>query len=300
MSVKRAISLSLIAGSLVLAGCGTNQSTITSESETGSAGATASASPTPTPTPTPTQDPTALKPGTNHSYAASKYVYKAKDVHNWLHGEKTEAANYPKKKKIAFLTFDDGPTNITPEVLKELKKAGVPATFFVIAGELGVESPKGDKRLQKTIAEGHSVCIHTYSHQCSQLYPGRQANAKNIKKDYNKAVASVRKVLGDDYKVHGHRYPGGHGWRNMEASDKMLKAKGSYWIDWNSENGDGTDSAYSTGAGRAQRAMSTLTDSPNVAVILMHDYRDNTATADSIAPMVKQLKKRGYEFGVIN
>ena len=86
----------------------------------------------------------------------------------------------------------------------------------------------------------------------------------------------------------------------MGAADKALEKKGSYWIDWNSENGDGTDSASSTGEGRAKQALSTLTDSPNVAVILMHDFQDNDATAEGIAPLVKELKKRGYEFGVIN
>ena len=299
MSVKRAIFSSVVVGTLVLSGCGSNGSETTSGDGQGAQTTSAGPESTPTPTPTPTPDPTELKPGTNHSYEAAEYAYEAKDVHNWLHGEKTQAANYP-EKKIAFLTFDDGPTNITPKVLEELKKAGAPATFFVIAGELGVEGPGGDKHLKQTIEDGNSVCIHTYSHKYSYLYPGRRANAEHIEKDYDRALKSVRNVLGEEYEVHGHRYPGGHGWRKMGAADKALEKKSSYWIDWNSENGDGTDSASSTGEGRAKRALSTLSDSPNVAVILMHDFRDNDVTAEGIAPLVKELKKRGYEFGVIN
>ncbi|WAL40443.1 polysaccharide deacetylase family protein [Brevibacterium sp. BRM-1] len=244
-------------------------------------------------------DSAALKPGTNHSAAADGYAYPAKDVHDWLWGRKAKSPTYP-KKKLAFLTFDDGPTNSTPRTLKELKKAGVPASFFIIGGDKGLGRPKSAGYLKDEIAQGNSVCIHSYTHSFPLLYPGRTASPKAIVKDYTKTVSAVRDVLGEDYRVGCQRYPGGHGWNGMKPADRAMQKKGAWWIDWNSENGDGTDTASSTGAGRAKQALSTLGSNPRVAVILMHDYKDNDATIESIAPLVKALKKKGYDFGVMS
>lgn len=86
--------------------------------------------PPPPPAP-PTPEPTERVQGSNHSHEASRYAFPAKDVHNWLVKGK-EASNYP-TRKIAFLTFDDGPNNgTTPLVLDILKKKKVRATFFYI------------------------------------------------------------------------------------------------------------------------------------------------------------------------
>lgn len=302
----RAMSWGCAAAALLtVAACGTPPDPATQAAPSASATrpaasarATPGASATPEPTPTPTALPTTLKAGTNHSEAAAAYVHPAKDVHDWIHGAKEKSPTYP-TQKVAFLTFDDGPTSSTPQVLDELKKAGVHASFYIIAGPQGLE--KADPAiLKRTVAEGHAVCIHTYSHNYKLLYPGGKASAENIVADYDKAVAAVKKVLGDDYNVHCHRYPGGHGWKAMEASDKALEAKQSYYLDWNSENGDGTNSAPGTGEGRAARAMSTLGSSPNVAVVLMHDYTGSDITVASIAPLVKSLKEKGYTFGVMD
>ncbi|GAB3623492.1 polysaccharide deacetylase family protein [Mariniluteicoccus endophyticus] len=303
--MKRPVILTA-AATLALAGCGTpppentaapSASASASKQASQKPSATPSAAPTPTASPTPAGS-TELKSGANHNERAAAYAYPANDVHDWLHGAKEKSPTYPKDKKVAFLTFDDGPTTSTPKVLDALKEAGVPASFYIIAGPQGLE--KSDPAiLKRTIAEGHAVCIHTYSHSYKTLYPGNRASADNIVADYDKAVASVRKVLGDGYSSKCQRYPGGHGWKAMEASDKAMQAKDVWYLDWNSENGDGTDSAPGSGEGRAARAMSTLGSGPNVAVVLMHDYQGSDITVASVAPLVQQLKAKGYEFGII-
>ena len=61
------------------------------------------------------------------------------------------------------LTFDDGPYKYTGQVLDMLKKAGMPATFFVNGKNWGdIESPEGTALIKRTIAEGHQVASHTY------------------------------------------------------------------------------------------------------------------------------------------
>lgn len=251
-------------------------------------------------TPTPTRDEHALAPGTNHSWAATPYTYRAADVHDWLHGAKQASPTYPHTQKIAFLTFDDGPTNTTPNVLAELARLQVPASFFVISGPKGLGRPGSADLLQQEIAQGHSVCIHSYSHDYDELYPNRVADPAAIVADHDRAVTAIREVLGPDFSAHCQRYPGGHGWKGTAASDELLRAQGVYWLDWNSDNADGATPDPGTGPGRAQRVLARLENNPQVAVILMHDFRDNQATVESIEPVVTELRSRGYTFGVLD
>ncbi|WP_261376973.1 polysaccharide deacetylase family protein [Flavobacterium anhuiense] len=64
-----------------------------------------------------------------------------------------------KEKKIA-LTFDDGPSIYTLEVLELLKKYNVKATFFCIGKNIETHP----EIIQKVISEGHLVGNHSYSH----------------------------------------------------------------------------------------------------------------------------------------
>ncbi|MFV8332751.1 polysaccharide deacetylase family protein [Flavobacterium sp. GSP14] len=66
-----------------------------------------------------------------------------------------------KKDKTVYLTFDDGPIpEITPWVLKELKKHQVHATFFCIGNNI----EKNPEIFQTIISEGHTIGNHTYNH----------------------------------------------------------------------------------------------------------------------------------------
>jgi peptidoglycan/xylan/chitin deacetylase (PgdA/CDA1 family) len=59
------------------------------------------------------------------------------------------------------LTFDDGPSPHTPEILDLLREHHVHGTFFVLG-----ESVEGrEEILARTLAEGHEVGNHTFSHQ---------------------------------------------------------------------------------------------------------------------------------------
>lgn len=81
--------------------------------------------------------------------------------------------------KTIYLTFDDGPSDRTDEVLKILDEKGVKATFFVI----GREDETSIQRIKKAAAAGHTIGMHSYSH------------------DYEKIYASVEDFLDDFYKL---------------------------------------------------------------------------------------------------
>ena len=62
---------------------------------------------------------------------------------------------------LVALSFDDGPGPQTPDILDLLRVHGARATFFVLG-----ESVEGrEEILARTIAEGHEIGNHTFSHQ---------------------------------------------------------------------------------------------------------------------------------------
>lgn len=63
-------------------------------------------------------------------------------------------------EQVVALTFDDGPSEYTPEVLALLEKHNVKATFFCIGQQL----EKHPGMAEKIIAAGHSIGNHSYSH----------------------------------------------------------------------------------------------------------------------------------------
>ena len=82
------------------------------------------------------------------------------------------------KQKIAYLTFDDGPTlKATPKILDILKEEDVVATFFVV-GKHVKETPELVKRAYD---EGHFITNHGYNHNNSKLYKNDDSFINEIK-----------------------------------------------------------------------------------------------------------------------
>lgn len=230
--------------------------------------------------------------GKNHNADAEAYVYSGKDVHTWLTGGGGPG------HKVAFMTFDDGPNKtLTPLFLDKLRELGVPATFFVIAKLL----PDFAESSKRAIAEGHAICLHSYSHDFRKLYPGGVASAQAVAADFDQAMATARQALGSDFKTQGYRYPGGHmSWKRMKPADEVLAQRDAWWIDWNAMSGDADRARPSTAEGMVRLMASTLTQNPQVAVVLNHDA-DPTGrlTLQALPGMVNWLRSKGYSFGII-
>jgi peptidoglycan/xylan/chitin deacetylase (PgdA/CDA1 family) len=252
-------------------------------------------SPTPSETTSaPVVPPDQLIPGSNHIGAAADYSYSAKTVQRWISGKKK-----PPKKKLVFLTFDDGPNHkTTPIILDALAKGDARATFFVV-GSVIDDAPE---MLQKEIDGGNSIALHSWSHDYSKLYPGRVADPKRIEKEYLDTLAKVQEVLGKDFDTEGWRYPGGHmSWRNMAAADERLAAHGVSWLDWNADTADSapTSRRPTTVEAMVRNATMPIRAEQRVAVVLGHDTPDKTLTAKSVPAIIKAYEKAGYTFGII-
>ena len=229
------------------------------------------------------------------SYESDLYADNAKEIENMIN-----KWNYLREdgKKIAYLTFDDGPsTEVTQEILETLKSNNVKATFFVLGSN--VEKSNIQKELLKEIViEGHAIGNHGYCHNYSILYPSRVANPTVVINDMKKSEDAMKSVLGDDFRTSVIRLPGGHMSWNTKALDPLLKENGYSCIDWNALNGDaeGNDRTVEQLVNRLKGTIRDLAGNDDVLVILMHDTNAKKTTAQSLQEVIDYLKSLGYEF----
>lgn len=119
-----------------------------------------------------------------------------------MNGRKNIENIYHSETKRAFLTFDDGPSTVTPTILEVLKQENVKASFFVLGSRVEA-MPDIIKRIYE---EGHYIANHGYSHTYSAIYSSPQA----VLDEYNKCNEAVKKAIGkQEYNSHLFRFPGG-------------------------------------------------------------------------------------------
>lgn len=220
----------------------------------------------------------------NHLPQADSYTYSAEAVIEAMFGGAPLTDG-----KVAFLTYDDGPsTESTAALLDALKEAGAPATFFMLGESINEETRP---LLERTLTEGHGVALHSYNHQYHLLYPDGVADPAEI---VNQAVAArdALRALFPAMNARLWRYPGGHmSWNNVEAADAGLAELGIRWIDWNSTNGDAeapsNQPADSAGQLSFIHSGWEAYGSPSAMVILMHDRPEKEVTRASVQAIVQ-------------
>lgn len=201
-------------------------------------------------------------------------------------------------KKIAYLTFDDGPSiETTPKILETLRNNEIKATFFVLGSN--VEKSDTQKELLKEmVKEGHAIGNHGYCHNYSILYPGRVADTTAFINDMEKSENVMKSVLGDDFSTKVIRFPGGHMSWKAGNLDPVLEQHGYTYIDWNVLNGDaeGNGKTVEQLINRLKETITNLCGNDDVLVVLMHDTDAKPTTAESLQQSIDYLKSLGYEF----
>lgn len=198
---------------------------------------------------------------------------------------------YSSDKKRAFLTFDDGPSDVTPIILDTLKQENIKATFFVL-GQRVEQKPDMVKRMYD---EGHFIANHGYSHVYDSIYSSKEA----VLDEFNKCNIAVQNAIGDnEYNSHLFRFPGGsiggkYSELKLQAKD-LLKQNGIESVDWNALNGDAETNDL-TPEFELERLQGTV-QGKNSVVILMHDSPLKKVTAESLSQLIGYLRNEGYEF----
>lgn len=236
----------------------------------------------------PVVEVTSLKKGSNTSIEGDSYTFNSAEVKKIIDGTYVKDG-----KKIAFLTFDDGPSAVTtPKILATLKKYNVKATFFILGKNLD-SYPKSKELLKEILHDGHAIANHSYSHDYKYLYPGGSINTENLIADFDKNENKIKEVLGADFKTSVVRLPGGMmSWKNKDNAKQALNSKGLNYIDWNSLNGD-AEGGNKTPQQLLERTKNTVHGHEKI-ILLMHDTKGNTAEA--LGPIIEYLKSQGYEF----
>ncbi len=218
----------------------------------------------------------------NKSYNLPNYSEKAKEDLNNI---------YNVDKKIAYLTFDDGPSEaVTPLILDLLKENNIKATFFV----LGSRVEKNPSIVKREYEEGHYIANHGYSHNYSKIY----SNINNVLEEYEKTEQCIKKAIeNEDYNSYLFRFPGGLAGgkysKIKKKAAKLLEEKNIAYIDWNAltEDAVGTPTKESL----IKKLKSTVKNKKSV-VILMHDASDKILTYETLPDVINYLKEQGYTF----
>lgn len=198
---------------------------------------------------------------------------------------------YKSDTKRAFLTFDDGPSEVTNQILDTLKQEKVKATFFVLGSNVKA-LPNVVKRIYD---EGHYIANHGYSHVYSKIY----ASPQTVLDEFNQCNDAVKEAIQvPEYNSHLFRFPGGlaggkHATIKNEANE-LLKQNEVMHVDWNSLTGDAETNNLSIEF-ELQRLRET-SEGKNSLVILMHDAQAKKTTADALPNIIAYLKEQGYKF----
>ena len=194
------------------------------------------------------------------------------------------------EQKIAYLTFDDGPTKeVTPLILDVLKQYDVKATFFM----LGKMIERNGDLAKRVYEEGHLLANHSYSHSYQELYATDQSFMAEIEK-----TNSLIKEITQEEPFPLIRFPGGGYNAGSYAAEKqrykrLLQENGYYFADWNSLNGDAEGGTRS-----AEQLLARIKETSGVKniVVLMHDAATKKTTPQALPAMIEYLKNKGYTF----
>lgn len=194
--------------------------------------------------------------------------------------------------KIVYLTFDDGPSENTGKILDILKKYQLKATFFVTG-----LNPGYNYNITRAHKEGHTVALHTYTHDYS-IY---QSEA-TFYDDLNKISKLVESLTGE--KSHFVRFPGGSSntvsrQYNIGIMTKLvesLKAKGYKYYDWNCSSTDAAGGVVPAN----QIIQSATSGKANKINILFHDSASKTTTVEALPKIIEYYQSKGYIFKAIS
>lgn len=226
-----------------------------------------------------------------------KITYTATDTSNNTTSveREVEVISKPESGKgIIYLTFDDGPSNsITPKILEILKKKGIYATFFVINHDDSL-----NYLIKREYAEGHSVALHSYTHNYQYIY----SSVDNYFSDLNKIRDKVYQITGEYTNI--IRFPGGgsntiskkYQPGIMSQLTKDVSNKGFHYFDWNVDCEDGAgvrdpNRIYQNVIGSLSKSREN--------VVLMHDFENNYGTLNALENIIDYGIQNGYQFGKI-
>lgn len=189
--------------------------------------------------------------------------------------------------KTVYLTFDDGPSSRTAEILDILKNEDIKATFFII----GKEGNKQKELLERIAEEGHTLGVHTYSHIYDSIYK----SVESFLEDFSETYHLIYETTGVRPEV--FRFPGGsvntYNAQFYEEIISELTRRGFTYYDWNASSGDAVPKATANTV--LSNAIQSSAGKDRV-ILLMHDSIGKSYTVAALLGIIEYFRAQGYEF----
>nr|WP_275446000.1 polysaccharide deacetylase family protein [Paenibacillus sp. ACRSA] len=186
-------------------------------------------------------------------------------------------------RKLAYITFDDGPSEHTATLLDILKQHEAKATFFMIGRQLNQHK----EVVERLVKEGSYPGLHSMTHNYNKLY--KSGSSSNFVKEFKKEQKMVQELIG--FTPHLIRAPYGSSPQIGEKFRGDIAAAGFKMWDWT------TDSLDWNLPGQPDKIVDRVSSSVHrdKEVILMHEREQ---TVQALPRILKMLEERGYEFEV--
>ncbi len=189
--------------------------------------------------------------------------------------------------KSVYLTFDDGPSSLTSQLLDILKEQDIKATFFVNYSD----SLEGQTLYKRMISEGHTVGVHSTTHQYESIYQTTQT----FLDDFAQTAILLQQVTGEKPEI--FRFPGGsinsYNRAIYQQTIAEMTRRGYTYYDWNVSS---DDSNSKVSADEIVYNVLKGVDQFNMSIVLMHDAGNKQETLDALPVIIQNLKQNGYTF----
>lgn len=180
-----------------------------------------------------------------------------------------------------YLTFDDGPSIYTEDILDILDQYDIKATFFAV----GKEGETSREALRQIVDRGHTLGMHSYSHVYREIYESVDCFTDDFAKiqNYLYEVTGVKSTI--------YRFPGGSSNKvsdvDMQEFADYLQTEGVTFYDWNISSGDASSRLLSVQelVDNCTKDVGTL----KTSIILLHDSADKRTTVEALPMIIENI-----------
>jgi peptidoglycan/xylan/chitin deacetylase (PgdA/CDA1 family) len=182
------------------------------------------------------------------------------------------------EKPIIALTFDDGPTDLTPQILDILEEKQVVASFFLIGNN--ITDGTADIVIREH-AQGHEVDNHSRTH--SQM---PEMTAEEIAAEVQYTSDKVEELIGIPTPFFRPPY--------ISVNDTMYESIDLPFICGYLPND------YMDTVDADQRIENVKNNAKDGEIILLHDFSGNVMTVEALPTIIDNLKAEGYQFVTVS
>lgn len=173
--------------------------------------------------------------------------------------------------KFIALTFDDGPSTLTPRILDILEQHNATATFFVIGSQVDAST---EPTIKRALEIGCEIGSHSFTHPyMSQLTPEEQTQQSQQTISAIEQYAPTPKYFRPPY---------------MDADDTTHNIVPQIFI------GGYCPDDWDANVSAEERIKGLMENATDGLIFILHDFKDNNGTAEALASVIPALQAKGY------